>query len=144
MMPPQGRGTGWTADADSRCGQHIVIDGAGAGQLIDCPKCGKSIEVSYKSKPSAVTVSRPGQSTQTEGDSSPAGRFVLLLLAVCFCYVTYRALHLEITNDETELLSSIHRNRYSDLFLAVDWNSQAHFLNVLLAKPCVEFLPLNE
>ncbi len=84
------------------------------------------------------------QSTGTEGGSSWAGRFVPLLLALCFCYVTYRALHLDLTSDETELLSSVHRNGYRDLVLGVDWNSQAHFLNTLLAKPCVEFLPLNE
>jgi hypothetical protein len=84
-------------------------------------------------------------STQTEGSGSPlAGRFVLLLLALCFCYVTYRALHLELTSDESELLGSIHRNRYRDLVRGVDWNSQAHFLNALLAKPCVKFLPVNE
>jgi hypothetical protein len=96
------------------------------------------------SKPSHVIDSRPVQSTATESGSSPAGRFVLLLLAVCFCYVTYRALHLELTSDETELLSSIHRYHYRDLVLAVDWNSQVHFLNAVMAKPCVEFLPLNE
>jgi predicted negative regulator of RcsB-dependent stress response/predicted RNA-binding Zn-ribbon protein involved in translation (DUF1610 family) len=32
------------------CGQSIVIDEAGAGQLVDCPKCGATIEVPYKSK----------------------------------------------------------------------------------------------
>ena len=84
------------------------------------------------------------QSTQT-GGSSLAGRFVLLLLALCFCYVSYRALHLEITGDEAnELLTAIHGNGYRDLVLGVDWHSQAHFLNVLLTKPCVEFLPWNE
>src|ERR1039457_1552135 len=30
------------------CGQNIVVDGAGAGQLVDCPKCGKTLEVPYK------------------------------------------------------------------------------------------------
>ncbi len=34
------------------CGQSIVIDEAGAGQLVDCPKCGTTLEVPYKSKSS--------------------------------------------------------------------------------------------
>ena len=33
------------------CGQSIVIDEAATGQLVDCPKCGKPLEVPYKSKP---------------------------------------------------------------------------------------------
>jgi hypothetical protein len=97
----------------------------------------------YMSKPIAVTAS-PSTRPWTESGFSPAARFVLLLLALCFCYVTYRALHLELTSDESEVLNSIHRNRYHDLVFAADWNSQVHFLNALLAKPCVEFLPLNE
>lgn len=32
-----------------KCGQHIAIDEAGAGQLIDCPKCGVTLEVPYRS-----------------------------------------------------------------------------------------------
>jgi DNA-directed RNA polymerase subunit RPC12/RpoP len=31
------------------CGQNIVIDEAGIGQIVDCPKCGKQLEVPYKS-----------------------------------------------------------------------------------------------
>lgn len=34
-----------------KCGQQMVIDEAGAGQLVDCPKCGTPLEVPYKSKP---------------------------------------------------------------------------------------------
>ena len=34
-----------------KCGQHIAIDEAGAGQLIDCPNCGIPLEVPYKSQP---------------------------------------------------------------------------------------------
>ena len=33
------------------CGRSMVIDEAGALQLVDCPKCGTSLEVPYKSKP---------------------------------------------------------------------------------------------
>jgi hypothetical protein len=31
------------------CGQRVVIDEAGAGQLVDCPKCGTSLEVPHGS-----------------------------------------------------------------------------------------------
>jgi DNA-directed RNA polymerase subunit M/transcription elongation factor TFIIS len=34
-----------------KCGQSIAIDEAGAGQLVDCPKCGNSLEVPYVSEP---------------------------------------------------------------------------------------------
>jgi methyl-accepting chemotaxis protein len=39
------------------CGQSIAIDEAGAGQLVDCPKCGKPLEVPHRSKPPAVPAS---------------------------------------------------------------------------------------
>ena len=42
-----------------KCGQSIVIDEAGAGQLVDCPKCGKPLEVPYKSKPPVPTAPPP-------------------------------------------------------------------------------------
>jgi predicted RNA-binding Zn-ribbon protein involved in translation (DUF1610 family) len=34
----------------NKCGQTLAIDEAGAGQLIDCPKCGVPLEVPYKSE----------------------------------------------------------------------------------------------
>lgn len=73
-------------------------------------------------------------------------QFVLLLLVLCASYAGYRSVHLAITNDEVELLKCIHERGYRDLVLTVDWNSQAlaHFLDALLAKPCVKFLPVNE
>src|ERR1041384_3755090 len=37
------------------CGQHIAIDEAGAGQLVDCPKCGTPLEVPSKPKPLVKT-----------------------------------------------------------------------------------------
>ena len=33
-----------------KCGQRIVIDTTGAGQLVDCPKCGKPHELPHKTK----------------------------------------------------------------------------------------------
>ena len=69
---------------------------------------------------------------------------VLLLLALCACYGCYRAINLAITNDEVSMLASVHQTGYARLFWAKDWMAQAQFLNALLAKPCVELLPLNE
>ena len=37
-----------TFDCD-KCGQNIVIDEAGAGTVVDCPKCGTSLEHPHKS-----------------------------------------------------------------------------------------------
>ena len=34
-----------------QCGQSIVIDEAGAGSVVDCPKCRKPLEVPHKSEP---------------------------------------------------------------------------------------------
>ena len=73
----------------------------------------------------------------------PVG-LVILLLLLCLFYGSYRAFHLAITNDELQTLTCAHRPGYAHLILADDWSSQAQFLNSLLAKPCVNFLPLNE
>jgi len=43
-----------------------------------------------------------------------------------------------------EALTCAHQTGYAQLFLGGDWNSQAHFLNALLAKPCVQLLPVDE
>jgi phage host-nuclease inhibitor protein Gam len=40
-----------------KCGQHIVIDEDGAGQLVDCPKCGTTLEVPYKADTLAAVAS---------------------------------------------------------------------------------------
>ena len=72
-------------------------------------------------------------------------RVVILLLLLCGLYGIYRAVHLAIVSDETGTLASIHQIGYARLFSgADDWNAQTQFLNALLAKPCVELLPLNE
>lgn len=36
----------------AKCSQHIAVDEAGAGKLVDCPKCGESITVPKISVPS--------------------------------------------------------------------------------------------
>lgn len=36
----------------TKCGQRIVVDEAGAGQIIDCPKCGTSLNVPNQFQPS--------------------------------------------------------------------------------------------
>jgi DNA-directed RNA polymerase subunit RPC12/RpoP len=43
----------------NKCGQQIAIDEAGAGQLVDCPKCGIPIEVPCKSQPMGKAVVPP-------------------------------------------------------------------------------------
>ncbi|HUJ10992.1 MAG TPA: hypothetical protein VL171_13290 [Verrucomicrobiae bacterium] len=42
-----------------KCGQQIVIDEAGAGQLVDCPKCGTTLEVPCKSELSSEAAVAP-------------------------------------------------------------------------------------
>jgi len=71
-------------------------------------------------------------------------RLSVLLLLLCGLYGGYRAVRLAITDDEVALLNCIHQTGYGRLFWAENWNAQAQFLNALLAKPCVELLPLNE
>ena len=54
------------------CGQRIVIDEAAAGQLVDCPKCGKPLEVPYKSKPLVeVATSSPASAPSSETEQCP-------------------------------------------------------------------------
>jgi len=65
-------------------------------------------------------------------------------MACCALYVSYRIIHLAITGDEIDAIHSARADSCADLLLGRDWNSQAHFLNVLLAKPCVQLFPLNE
>jgi hypothetical protein len=62
------------------CGQSVVIDGAAAGQPVDCPKCRTPLEVPYKSKPlvKAPTPSPAEPSAQEWRRSSP----VLVTLVV--------------------------------------------------------------
>ena len=71
-------------------------------------------------------------------------RFVVLLLALCALYASYRAVHLAIIGDEVDATASAHQESYWQLVRGDNWNSQGHLLNTLLAKPCVEFLPFNE
>ena len=72
---------------------------------------------------------------------------VVLLLLLCGFYASYRAVHLAVVNDEAGLLDRARQTSYIHLVVANDWHdweSQAHFLATLLAKPCIEFVPLNE
>jgi Alpha-aminoadipate carrier protein LysW-like, globular domain len=58
-IPPTGaRSIDITFNCD-KCGQQIVIDEAGAGQLVDCPKCGTPLEVPYKSQVATPTPAKP-------------------------------------------------------------------------------------
>ena len=44
-----------------KCGQNIVIDETGAGQLVDCPKCGRPLEVPRQITAPIVSVPPPPQ-----------------------------------------------------------------------------------
>jgi hypothetical protein len=71
-----------------KCGQSLTIDEAGAGQLVDCPKCGKPLEVPYKSKPldkaatpapSPPPAPRPGKTARA---SSPLRKILTVLVII--------------------------------------------------------------
>jgi DNA-directed RNA polymerase subunit RPC12/RpoP len=55
------------------CGQRLVIEGAGAGQVIDCPKCGKSLVVPYTSELPAEAP-KPPQASPSLPETKPASR----------------------------------------------------------------------
>jgi len=77
-------------------------------------------------------------------DARWSTRLVILVLLLCGFYGSYRAFHLALVNDEVGLLESIRQNSYAKLLLGADKDSNLQFLATLLAKPCVELLPLNE
>jgi hypothetical protein len=74
----------------NKCGQDISIDETGAGQLVDCPKCGEPVEVPYKSMPldkaatpSPVTAARPAEPAPVRASSLlPKILIVLVVIAV--------------------------------------------------------------
>jgi hypothetical protein len=51
----------------NKCGQSLTIDEAGAGQLVDCPKCGTPLEVPYKSKPPVPLAPPPTPAPRMSG-----------------------------------------------------------------------------
>jgi DNA-directed RNA polymerase subunit M/transcription elongation factor TFIIS len=53
------------------CGQSLVIDKAAMGQLVDCPKCGKSLEVPYKSKTFVEAATSPASAPPLETEQCP-------------------------------------------------------------------------
>ena len=68
------------------CEQSIAIDEAAAGQLVDCPKCGTSLEVPYKSKPleKAATPAPPPDKTASTSSSLPKILTVLVIITLMF------------------------------------------------------------
>ncbi len=54
------------------CGQGVVIDEAGAGQLVDCPGCGAQLEVPYKSKSLDGSARANLRAVTTEPPPSPS------------------------------------------------------------------------
>ncbi|HVM60318.1 MAG TPA: hypothetical protein VMV72_05560 [Verrucomicrobiae bacterium] len=48
------------------CGQHMVIDGAGTGLVIHCPKCGGNVTVPNDSETSPPSVHQPTTASRPE------------------------------------------------------------------------------
>jgi hypothetical protein len=75
-------------------------------------------------------------------------RLVILLLVLCAVYGIYRAIQLALVNDEVGMLDCARHTSYLHLILGDEswhgWDSQRQFLAAILAKPCIELLPLNE
>lgn len=55
------------------CGQRVVVDEAGAGRQVQCPKCGQTLTVPNQSKTSIPlpTFSTPGEGLKTR-DGKPS------------------------------------------------------------------------
>lgn len=68
-----------------KCGQHIAIDEAGAGQLVDCPKCGKTLEVPYKSQP-LTQVPSPSPTKLPEPQPKRIWPLVVILVVVVLLF----------------------------------------------------------
>jgi hypothetical protein len=82
-----------------KCGQHIVIDEAGAGQLVDCPKCGTTLEVPNKADalaavapptpaPRTPNIPPPAQHTPGNRPVSNRKRILVILALVTVVAVT--------------------------------------------------------
>ena len=68
-----------------------------------------------------------------------------ILLAIgCFSYVLIRVLKLPLGGDEWEVLKDVREHGFADWVLFLDWNSQNHLLNLLLAKLCYLISPRHE
>lgn len=64
-----------------KCGQSIVVDEAGAGQLVDCPKCGTPIEVPHKAKP-LIEAAMPSLPRVPTRASSPVPKILATLVII--------------------------------------------------------------
>ena len=43
------------------CGQHLVIDAAGAGLVIECPKCGQDVSIPKLPEPQPSSTAPPAE-----------------------------------------------------------------------------------
>jgi tetratricopeptide (TPR) repeat protein len=71
----------------------------------------------------------------------------LVLAALGFLYVAYRAVLLPLAPDEWGMLRSIHTHHFVDHLRArdwEDWNAQAQFLNLVLSRACFDLFRFNE
>lgn len=58
------------------CGQHMVIDEAGVGIVILCPRCARSVTVPTPSEPKSAPVSPPAAASQSEKEQTVALKWV--------------------------------------------------------------------
>ncbi len=65
----------------NKCGQSLTIDEAGAGQLIDCPKCGTALEVPFRFNTSPKTIV-PSPAKRQPKQSSPLLVTVVVVLGL--------------------------------------------------------------
>ena len=85
-----------------KCGQQIVIDEAGAGLGVECPKCGQPLEVPHMSKPPAVpTLSSASDrqhfvSTKTFALSFFAAGAAVLIAGVVFYLALVNPLQVQV------------------------------------------------
>ena len=95
-------------------------------------------------QPIAKNTTTPGTLTQ-QGSSVRNFAWVKILLAItCFAYVLTRALKLPLGGDEWGVLKDVRERGFGDWVLFLDWNSQNHLLNLLIAKLCYLISPCNE
>jgi len=54
------------------CGQHLVIDAAGAGLVIECPNCGKDVNIPKLPDPQPNSESPPSPAPEEQKERTVA------------------------------------------------------------------------
>ena len=55
-----------------QCGQHLVVEAAGAGLIIPCPKCGWNIKVPAPAPPAPTDAAKPAFESKPEKEKTIA------------------------------------------------------------------------